>query len=604
MIKLSDFVAQRLADYGVQHIFMITGGGAMHLNDSFGKHPDLEYICNHHEQASAMAAESFSRLTGKIAVVCVTSGPGGTNSITGVLGAWLDSVPLLIISGQVRYDTTVRSTGLNLRQLGDQEFDIVKPISYITKYAVMVTDPLEIRYHLERALFLAKAGRPGPCWIDIPLNVQSAMIEENELRMYDPKEDTQEIPPRITEEIEKEIIFRIKSASRPVLLVGSAIRLAGAHKDFLRLVDLLNIPVVTAWNAHDNINDDHPFYFGRPGSVGDRAGNFIVQNSDLLLVLGCRLNIRQISYNWKTFAREAFKIIVEIDPLEPKKPTITANMLVHADVGDFIRAMIKELSPSGLAPKQWWLNWCHIRKKRYPVVLKEYWKLKELVNPYCFIEALTKHLPENQIIVTGDGTACVCTFQAAYIKKGQRLYTNSGCAAMGYEIPASIGACIGSNQNKVVCLAGDGSLQMNIQELQTIVHHKLPIKIFVLNNNGYHSIRQTQSTFFEPPLVGCNPQSGVSFPDMERIAYAYQIPFVRCSSHKELDYAITTTLDGNKPTICEVMLTLEQSFAPRVSSYRLPDGRIISKPLEDLAPLLNRKEFRENMIIKPISDEV
>lgn len=603
MMKVSDYIAKKLVDDGIQHVFMITGGGAMHLDDSLGKHPKLQCIFNHHEQACAMAAESYARLTGRIPLVCVTSGPGGTNAITGVYGAYVDSVPMLVVSGQVRYDTAVASTGLPLRQLGDQEIDIVKMISGVTKYAVMVTDPKEIRYHLERAMYLAKSGRPGPCWIDIPMNVQGAMIGEDKLKPYDPAEDAAaEVPPKLSLEKVKEIVDRIKTAKRPVILAGSAIRISGGHDIFLKLVDRLNIPVVTAWNAHDNLPDSHPLYFGRPGSVGDRAGNFIVQNSDLLLVLGCRLNVRQLSYNWTTFAREAFKIIVDIDPYELKKPTIKPDLPVRADVRELMERMIAVIGAEPLLPKKEWMEWCRVRKEKYPVVLKEYWDRKKLVNPYCFMQALGENLPEGQITVTGDGTACVCSFQAMRIKKDQRLYTNSGCAAMGYDLPAAIGACFGSGRQKIVCLAGDGSIQMNLQELQTVVHHKLPIKIFVLNNRGYHSIKQTQENFFGLPYVGCGPESGVSFPDMERIAGAYRIPFVRCSNHREMDNCIKKTIESDGLSVCEVMLTPDQPFAPKALSQRLPDGRIVSKPLEDLAPFLDREEFKSNMIIKPIEE--
>jgi len=601
-MKVSDYVAQKLVENGIRHTFMITGGGAMHLNVSLGTHPGLKVVHNHHEQACAIAAESYARLTGRIAPVSVTSGPGGTNAITGVLGAWLDSIPMLVISGQVRYDTTVRSTGLPLRQLGDQEYDIVKSIAPMTKYAVMVTEPQEICYHLERALYLAKAGRPGPCWLDIPLNVQGAQIDVKNLKSYDPEEDCEEIPPPIKPDVLGQIIQRLKVAKRPVLLAGSAIRASGALQDFFTLIDLLRIPVLTAWNAHDCIYNAHPFYFGRPGSVGERAGNFILQNADLLLSLGCRISLRQTSFNWKSFARAAFKIVVDIDPLELKKPTVNPNLPIHGNVVDLIKALIQELSPNGLPAKKEWLDWCRVRKERYPVVLREYWNRKEFVNPYCFMETLSKHLPEGQITVAGNGSAHTCMFQAAYIKKGQRLYSNSGSATMGYDLPAAIGACIGSEGENIVCVTGDGSIQMNLQELQTIVHHKLPIKIFVLNNNGYHSMRQTLGTFFGPIKVGFDPEGGVSFPDMERIAYAYHIPFIRCANHDALDHCIATSLKGASPFICEVMITIDQPFAPKQSSRSLPDGRIVSKPLEDMAPFLDRDEFKENMIISPMEE--
>ncbi len=601
-VKLSDYVADRLVAHGIRHVFMITGGGAMHLNDSLGKNPGLQVIFNHHEQACATAAESYARLSGRIALVSVTTGPGGTNAITGVLGGFQDSIPMLVISGQVRYDTTVRSTGLDLRQMGDQEFDITRAVAPITKYAVMVTDPSEIRYHLERALHLATSGRPGPCWLDIPMNVQAATIDPETLRRYDPAEDAAGIPPPVSRETARAILDRVVSARRPVVRAGTAIRSAGAHAAFLRLVDLLRIPAVTAFNAHDCLPDDHPFYIGRPGTVGDRAGNFAVQNSDVLLVLGCRLNIRQIGYYWKSFARHAFKIVVDIDPLELAKPTVRPDLPVRADVADLMAALLRELPDGGLGGKDEWLAWCRTRRERYPVVRSEYWDRKDLVNPYCFVEALGKQLPEGQISVTANGAACVCTFQGIAVRKGQRLYCKSGCAQMGYDLPAAIGACIASGRSKVVCLAGDGSIQMNIQELQTIAHYGLPIKIFVFNNNGYHSIRQTQENFFGRPLVGCDPESGVSFPDLEGIAHAYRIPFLRCASHAELRRSIAAAMTGDNPFLFEVMLTPDQPFAPKASSYRRPDGTIVSRPLEDLAPFLDREEFRQNMLIPPLDE--
>jgi acetolactate synthase-1/2/3 large subunit len=601
-MKLSDYVAEKIADHGIGTVFMITGGGAMHLNNSFGKNPRLRVIYNHHEQASAMAAEGYARVNGKSALVSVTTGPGGTNAITGVLGAWQDSVPMLVISGQVRYDTTVRSTGLPLRQMGDQEFDITAAVKSITKYAVMVVNPDTIRYHLERALYLHTTGRPGPCWLDIPMDVQGAMIDPDALQGYDRGEDAHEIPPGISPETAAAVIDRIRSAQRPVVIAGSAIRMAGVRDDFLKLLDLLKVPVVTAFNAHDCVPDDNQYYCGRPGSVGDRAGNFAVQNADLILVLGCRLNIRQISYNWRSFAREAFKIMVDIDPLELRKPTVIPDMPIHGDVGDLIRTLTAALLPGGLESRHEWLAWCRTRKDRYPVTLKEYWGLKDLVNPYCFVTALTEQLPPGQVTVTANGAACVCTFQAARIRENQVLFSNSGCASMGYDLPAAIGACLGAGGAKVVCLAGDGSIQMNLQELQTIVNYRLPIKIFLFNNSGYHSIRQTQENFFGRPLVGCDVGSGISFPDMEKLASAYGIPFVRCASHGELHGAIAATMAGDEPFICEVMIDPAQPFAPKLSSFRLPDGKIVSRPLEDLAPFLDRDEFRDNMIIAPLPE--
>lgn len=601
MIKVSDYIANYLAQAGIKHVFMLTGGGAMHLNNSLGKHPGLQVVFNHHEQASAMAAESYARLSNRMAVVNVTTGPGGINTLNGVFGAYVDSVPMLVISGQVRYDTTLHSTGFNMRQLGDQECDIVACVKPITKYAVMVTDPRMIKYQLDKAFHIALHGRPGPVWLDIPMNVQGAMIDESQLLDYQP---ALEFPhtPVVSEKEAAAIIARIQQAERPVILAGSGVRNSGRHDLFLKLIDKLGIPVTSAWNAHDVIYDDHPLYAGRPGSVGDRAGNFAVQNADLLLVLGCRLNVRQISYNWKAFAREAYKIVVDIDPLELIKPTIKVDMGVCASLSDFMQQMLTQLEGKKIPSKSTWIEWCQARRRRYPVVLEEYWQEKNAVNPYCFMQALSEALPENQIIVTGDGTACVTSFQAFELKRGQRLYTNSGSASMGYDLPGAIGACVASGQQSVVCIAGDGSIQQNIQELAAIMHNKYPIKLFVLNNNGYHSIRQTQVNYFGEPLVGVGPESGLSFPDFAKLAEAYQLPFVRIQSHDDMRAAIKKTLAHDGPSVCEVMLTLTQQFAPKTSSKRLADGRMVTRPLEDLAPFLPAEELAENMLV-PMVDE-
>jgi acetolactate synthase-1/2/3 large subunit len=594
MIKLSQYVAQFLADYGIKHVFMLTGGGAMHLNDGLGKHPKLEVIFNHHEQASAMAAESYARLTQQIAVVNVTTGPGGLNTLNGVFGAWTDSIPMLVISGQVRYDTTVRSSGLPLRQMGDQEYDIVKSVEHMTKYAVMVTDPQDIKFHLQKALYLATNGRPGPVWLDIPMNVQGTMIDESKLRSFEiPTHEKISINP----ELIKKTILKIRDAERPVLMIGTGVRISGAYDEFLKLIDALKIPVVTAFNAHDTVSDSHPYYAGRPGTVGDRAGNLVVQNADLLLVLGCRLNIRQIGYNWQSFARAAYKIVVDIDAVEMQKPTVKVDLPIHGDLKDFIPQMLQALSPETQPLKSEWMQWCTALKTKFPVVVNEYWNRKELINPYCFIKKLSDQLSEGQITVTADATACIAAFQALEIKPQQRLFSNSGSASMGYDLPAAIGACIGSNRQRIICLAGDGSIQQNIQELATIRQYQLPIKIFVFNNSGYHSIRQTQENYFEKPLLGVGPGSGLYFPSFKKIADAYEIPFFRCETHDDLDKSIAATLANDTPAICELMITIDQPFAPKASSKRLNDGRMVSRPLEDLAPFLSREELNDNMWI-------
>ena len=604
MIKVSDFIVQALVDYGAKHVFMFTGGMAMHLNDSFGKHSGIETIYNHHEQASAMAAESYARITGNVGIINVTSGPGSINALNGVYGAWTDSVPMLIVSGQAKRETLTQTYNMpGLRQLGDQEVDIAAMVKRITKYGVMIVEPESIRYHIEKALYLASSGRPGPVWIDVPVDVQGVMVDENSMTRYDPSEDKHEIPDKVDHQTISEIINRIKKAKRPVILAGSGIRISGAYELFLKLIGILNVPVTTAWNAHDLLYDDHPYYFGRPGTIGDRPGNFIVQNADLLLVLGSRLNIRQISYNWESFAREAYKIVVDVDKCELEKPTLAIDLPIHSDLRDFITQMIEGFNGKCLQEKSEWVSWCRERRERYPVVLKEYWDLKERVNPYCFMKALSEHLPEGQITVCGDGTACVTSFQSMFIKEGQRLYTNSGCASMGYDLPAAIGACIGSGGQKIVCLAGDGSIMLNVQELQTIVFNRYPVKIFILNNSGYHSVRQTQESFYGLPYVGCSPESGVGFPDFEKLAKAFGFPYARCSKHDDMDKCIRLVLDDPGFYMCEVMLTLDQPFAPKLSAKQLSSGKVVSPPLEDLHPFLDKSELMENLLIKPLMNE-
>ena len=601
-MKLSDYVAQKVVEHGVRHVFMVTGGGAMHLNHSFGTHKKLECIFNHHEQACAIGAEAYYRLTNQLPVVNVTSGPGGTNTITGVYGAFVDSIGMLVISGQVKWETTVRSTGLPLRQYGDQELDIEELVRPVTKYCFMVTDPQTIRYHLEKAIYLATSGRPGPCWLDIPLNVQGAQIDPDTLPGFDPAELDEPWKRTDLNAVSATILEKIAAAKRPVVFAGGGVRLSGQHKTFIRLVEKLGIPVVTGWNAHDAIWNAHPNYIGRPGSIGDRAGNFTVQNADLLLILGSRLNIRQVSYNWKSFAREAYKIWVDIDENELKKPTVKADMPVHASLADLLPILAAQPYAGPTQEHKTWLEWCKERQRRFPVVLPEYWNNK-LVNTYCFMKTLFDQLKEEQIVVSANGSACVVSFQAAELKPGQRLWTNSGCATMGYDLPGAIGACKASGNKPIVCLAGDGSIMMNLQELQTIVGNRLPIKIFILNNSGYVSIFQTHRNFFGGVEVGGGPKSGVTFPDFSRLSEAFCLPFRRCASHTEMVKAIADTMSIDGPAVCEIMIDENLVFAPKLGAKQWPDGRITSPPLEDLSPFLTREELRDNMLIDLIEEQ-
>jgi acetolactate synthase I/II/III large subunit len=601
VIKLSDWVAQKAVELGVRHVFMVTGGGAMHLNHSLGSHKQIECVFNHHEQACAIGAEAYYRLTNRLPLVNVTSGPGGTNAITGVYGAFVDSIGMVVISGQVKWETTVRSTGLPLRQYGDQELDIEELVRPITKYCVMVTDPQTIRYHVEKAFYIATSGRPGPVWLDIPLDVQASKIDPDTLKGFDPSELDEPWKKTDLVAASKAILEKIASAKRPVVFAGGGVRLSGRHDAFLKLIDKLGIPTVTGWNAHDVLFDAHPTYVGRPGSLGDRGGNFVVQNSDCLLVLGSRLNIRQVSYNWKSFAREAFKIWVEIDETELKKPSVTADMPVLASLTDLLPVLAEMPYPGPTEAHKTWLAWSKDKQARFPAVLPEYWH-NQLVNPYCFMKALFDELEQGQIVVTGNGSACVTSFQAAALKPEQRLWTNSGCATMGYDLPASIGACKGSGDKPIVCLAGDGSIMMNLQELQTIVGNRLPIKIFILNNNGYVSIFQTHRNFFNGVEIGGGPKSGVSFPEFELLSKAFGFPYLRCSRHQDMAEAIRDTMSTEGPAVCEIMLDENTIFAPKLGAKQLPDGRIVSPPLEDLSPFLPRDQFRESMIIDTIGE--
>lgn len=593
-IKIARYIADFLAERGVEHVFTVTGGGAMHLNDAFGHHEQLRCVYNHHEQASAIAAEGYTRLTGRIAAVCVTSGPGGTNALTGILGGWLDSIPMFVVSGQVKRETTIHATSLPLRQLGDQEFDIVGCVRSMTKYAAMVWDPSEIAYQLEKAWFLCRNGRGGPVWLDVPLDVQAATVETDTLRHFDEREVRDAEVPRYNPLYSEQILGRIREAKRPVLFIGSGVRLAGAKEEFVRLAEALRIPVVTAWNAHDLVWDEHPLYCGRPGTIGTRGGNFVVQNADCLVVLGSRLNIRQISYNYKDFAPDAYKIVVDIDRNELHKPTVRVDLPVWADLRDVIRNLLECDPESVRTPAhEAWLAWAQRTDARYPVVLPEYSEDPKRLNPYLFIREFSKGWHDDETVVCGNGSACVVTFQAAVVKRHTRLFTNSGCAAMGYGFPAAIGACVAQGGRRVICIDGDGSFQMNLQELQTVVYNRLNLKIVYLNNNGYHSIRQTQTNLFQPPLVGVCDGNGLSFPEAERIAGAYGIPFMRVTKASEIG-SMLRFMEQEGPLFCEVAVDPAQNFAPKLSSRVLPDGRIVSPPIDDMFPFLDRAEYEEN----------
>ncbi|MCI6451013.1 thiamine pyrophosphate-binding protein [Hungatella sp.] len=662
-MKVSNYISQKLVEFGITQVFTVTGGGAMHLNDALGHQEGLTCLYNHHEQACAIAAECYARVQGRIAAVCVTTGPGGTNAITGVVGGWLDSIPMLVLSGQVRYDTTARWSGVGIRAMGDQEFDITKAIDCMTKYSEMVIDPMRIRYCLEKAIYLAYSGRPGPAWLDIPLNVQGAYIETEELIGFSQEdyeaggdgwaapsgskteadnagqgEKRQVLPPAVTRETARVIIEKIKKSQRPVINAGNGIRIGHAFEVFSRVVEKLGVPVVTGWDSEDCMPDDHPLYTGRGGGMGDRAGNFAIQNSDLVLSLGSRLSIRQVGYNYSTWARAAYTIVNDIDPEELKKPSVHIDMAVHADVKDLLEQLERVLDEeygngqpvfaggAGL-PGMTWPDTCRMWKEKYPVVLPKHYDHgeEEDANVYAFMKEMSSRLKEEQVIVVGNGSACVVGGHACIIKQGQRFISNSAIASMGYDLPAAIGACMavregGAQEGRmqgaesqdtelqdtssdIILITGDGSIQMNLQELQTIIHHRMPIKIFLINNGGYHSIRQTQKNFFGEPLVGIGVDShDLSFPDMEKLAAAYGYPYCRACHNGELVPAIETALRTDGPVICEIFVSRDQNFEPKSAAKRLPDGTMVSPPLEDLSPFLPEEEMDENMIIPRIRE--
>ena len=844
-IKLANYISETLVANGITQNFSVTGGGAMHLNDAFGHQKGMHTLYQHHEQACAMAAESYARIYNRPALLCVTSGPGGTNAITGVLGAWLDSIPMLIISGQVRYDNTARwaeeQNGTHLRAMGDQEFDITKSIDCMTKYSEMLTDPYRVRYALEKCIYLSQTGRPGPCWLDIPVDIQGKFIETDELIGFDPADyaaggdgwatstdattrsdayplcrnafarspyeanavdhatvtvaranavdhatvasaqadavdhatvtsaqanavdrafvtstaasapaasasaaamtslaamaaeayaaahripadaDTTKreaaVPPVDPQQVQT-ILEKIRASRRPIFYTGNGIRIAGAESLFLEVAHRLGIPVVVGWNDPDIIPSDDPLYVGRPGGRGDRPGNLAVQNADLILSIGSRLNIRQVGYDFKSWARDAYVIVNDIDAEELRKPSVHCDLAVHADARQLLQCLLRELHVLGHTPahplfqggegllrddalrvchtelarqdvknegtRLSWLATCAFYRDNYPTILPEYLAPSDptlppedpasFANVYALIKELSDQAAPGPVTVVGNGSPCVAGGQAYRIKPGTRFISQDGVASMGYGLPAAIGAavavhasveatpCGGTDaslpretadanagdaqqdhdysalaadpsfhesaddrlaaelrdpywtgrdehypayeKHDILVLTGDGSIQMNLQELQTIISHQLPIKIFVINNGGYHSIRQTQTNLFRgEPLVGIGIDSGMggvqdlSFPDMKKIAHAYGFPFIRAHHNEELHDAVAETLATDGPAICEIMVTLTQQFLPKSAAKRLPDGSIISPPLEDLAPYLPDEEMDRIMIV-------
>lgn len=600
-IKVSDYIADFFVKKGIRNIFSVVGGGAMHLNDSFGHNKELKVIYNHHEQASAIAAEAYARWENKIAVVCVTSGPGAINALNGVVGAYQDSIPMLIVSGQAKTGLCISTSGLKIRTIGGQEVDIVPAVQQnMVKYAEMVMDARRIKYCLEKAYKIALSGRPGPCWLDIPLDIQGSYVEVDDLEGY---EDHQGHP-HIDDGAIKEIIKRLQTAKRPVLYAGNGIRLSGGISAFEKLIRKLQIPVVTCWNSIDLIATDNSLYCGRGGNMGDRAGNFAVQNSDFLICIGTRLSVYQVGWHVEKWAREAFTVVVDIDPEELKKKTMRADLPICADARDFMQALLEELENVNYIAQQEWLKQCNVWKSQYPVVQKFQYEEKGFANPYAFLDKLSHNLPQNAITVVANGSASVMGSQSYYIKQDDRFIMNCAFSSMGYALPAAIGICVAANMHDIVCIEGDGSIMMNLQELQTIVTNKLPVKIFIINNNGYHQIRQTQDNVFHDGYVGMGPESGdLGFPNFQKLADAFGLPYVSIKNNQELASQISKVLQHDGYVMCEVFVTTTQKFEPKSATKKLDDGTLISPPLEDMAPFLSREELAENMYIPMLPEE-
>jgi acetolactate synthase-1/2/3 large subunit len=586
-MKVSDYIADQLVEYGFRHVFIVPGGASMYLMNSLGKRKELTCIFMQHEQAAAIAAEAYFRINNKPAIVCCTTGPGGTNTLTGVLGAWLDSIPLLVLSGQVKVSMMARATGLPLRSLGDQEFDIVSVAKALTKFAAAVTVAPEVTQQLKTALRLMTDARPGPVWLDIPIDVQSTEIRLDAESIIVPSskaDDTGGIP----ESQIDDILNIIRNAERPVLNIGNGIRIADAKAELDRAIELLRIPVVTGFNCIDLIEDAQPYYIGRAGVMGDRAGNWAVQNSDVLLSVGSRLSVRQVGFDSRTWAPNSHVIMVDIDESELTKPTIHVETPMLADAQAFFQILNNTLADNALPIKESWLETCQGWRSDFPVVNEQQRSSDGLVNIYHFVEVLSERLPEDSIVVVGNGSACVVCGQAFRIKAGQRYISNSGAASMGYDLPAAIGTCFAADGQEIICITGDGSMQMNIQELQTIKHHNLPIKLFVINNAGYHSMRQTQDNLFKDDQhFGIGPETNdISFPELRKIADAYGFGYHRLENNLTLDAELQQVLAHSGALICEIFVTTDQFFEPKSATKTHEDGTLISTPLEDLAPFL------------------
>lgn len=598
-MKLSDYVIQYLEQLNTKHMFMLPGGGAMHLNDSLGNSDKIQYVVCLHEQACAIAAEAYARVTNQPSLLMVTTGPGGTNALTGVAAAYVESTPMIVLSGQVKITDQIRDQGI--RQQGMQELDIVSIVKPVTKYAVMVTDPQTIRYHLDRAVYEATTGRKGPVWLDIPLDVQATQIDETTLAGWQPDQEDSQVISAKNERLERQVlqvIDELNRAKRPVLLAGNGIRLAEAIPQFEELVETFGIPVLTTWNGIDLMDENHPLFFGRPGGMGQRYANFVQQNSDFFLSIGARMNLLQTGYNFDGFARAAVKIMVDIDEPELHKINVRPDIAVCADAREFMECLLAHKDLIQKREDAEWLAYARRMKEKYPIVLDKYWHQAEEVNTYALLDVITEQMRADDIYVSGSSGTCIdVSMQTFRVKKGQRVFSTKGLASMGFGVPATIGACLAGGRRRTVCVNGDGGFQMNIQELETIHRLHLPIKIFVLNNHGYAQIHATQKNIFAGHYVACDADSELTLSPISDVANAYRLKTVQIHNNTQLQEKVAEVLDYDGPVICEVFVPIDLSAFPKQVSYKRSDGQMESLPLEYMNPPLAEEEFAENMLI-------
>ena len=591
MIKVSDYIIHFLEQQGIKHMFMLPGGMAMHINDSVGYSKKIKPICMLHEQAATFAAESYARVTNNLGVVCVTCGPAATNTLTGIACSWIESTPLLVLTGQVKRVDIAQDP--NLRQLGVQEVRIVDMAKPITKYSKQILDPNSIRYELEKSVFLAKNGRPGPVLLDIPVDVQACKVEENELRGFTPP--LQDSSTCSDDQIE-EIVSLLKSAKRPVIYAGAGIYMAGAKSEFRKLIEKLQIPVLVHWNGMDILENDHPLYMGRPGAVGQRAANFVLQNSDVLITIGTRLYLLQTGFNFDEYAKNAKLIMVDIDAAELNKPTIHPYMKVQSDAKNFIEALLSRKDLTTLDCSKWITQGKEWNIK-YPSLNPQWIQKKQYINSFYLLDSISKQMNADDVYCGGRAGTCVdAAIQAFNVKQGQSVYVTKGLSSMGNGLPAAIGAAYATNR-KVICVNGDGGFVMNIQELEVIRRDNLPIKFFILDNQGYSTVRNTQTNVFNKHYVACDELSGLTIGNIKAVAEAYGIKTFTMNNHTEMESIINEVLSYDGPALCMVWIDPDQPIVPRQANYKTPEGQMASRPLEDMKPLLPREEIEEIMSI-------